>query len=479
MAAKTGRTLLVLALAGTALAGCDMAPAYHPATPAVPPHFAETPGWQAAEPMDALPRGKWWESFGDPQLNTLEDQAEKASPTLAAALARYDAAIAAAHVSAAALLPEVDAGGSAERTRLARDRPSNVTGRPVTYDLYNVGGSLSYEIDFWGRVRNSVKAAKAEAQASAGDLSSARLSLQAEVADAYIRLRGLDAQAELLRHTVDAYQRAWQLNHDRHEGGDASGVDENRALSQLASAKAQVSAISVQRATTEHEIAAAVGVVASSFHLEPNATALTMPQIPSGTPGQVIQRRPDIAAAERRLFEANAGIGVARAARFPSVTLGGSAGWQATGGHDLFASPNTVWALGPLAASVPIFDAGKRAAQVRQAHAQFDEAAAAYRGAVIAAFQQVEDALATERDTATQARDQTEAAQAASRTSDLAFIRYRDGATDYLEVVTAQTDALTAERARIAVETQRRQAAIALVKAIGGSVPEGQQGKAP
>nr|WP_206242766.1 efflux transporter outer membrane subunit [Novosphingobium terrae] len=471
---KKGQALLVLALAGTALAGCDMAPAYHPKAPDVPPHFAETPGWQAAEPMDALPRGKWWEGFNDPQLNALEDQAEKASPTLAAALARYDAATAAARVSAAALLPEVDAGASAERTRVSRDRPST-TGRSSTYDVYNVGASLSYEVDFWGRVRNNVKAARAEAQASAGDLSSARLSLQAEVADAYVRLRGLDAQAELLRHTVDAYQRAWQLNHDRHEGGDASGVDENRALSQLASAKAQVSAISVQRATAEHEIAAAVGEVASSFHLEPNAVALTMPQIPSGTPGQVIQRRPDIAAAERRMFEANAGIGAARAAQFPTVTLGGNAGWQATGGHNLLSAPDTVWAIGPLAASLPIFDAGKRRAQVRQARAQFDEAAASYRGAVIAAFQQVEDALATERDTTTQARDQTEAAQAASRTSDLAFIRYRDGATDYLEVVTAQTDALTAERSRIAVETQRRQAAIALVKAIGGAVPEGRQ----
>jgi multidrug efflux system outer membrane protein len=469
-AVKLGRTFAALALAGTALAGCDMAPAYHPQTPAVPQQFAELPGWQAAEPMDALPRGKWWEAFGDPQLNALEEQADKASPTLAAALARYDAATAAARVSAAALLPEVDAGGSAERTRVARDRPSS-TGRSSTYDLYNVGASLSYEVDFWGRVRNSVKAARAEAQASAGDLASARLSLQAEVADAYVRLRGLDAQAELLRHTVTAYQRAWQLNHDRHEGGDASGVDENRALSQLASAKAQVSAISVQRATTEHEIAAAVGAVASSFHLAPDATQLTMPDIPSGTPGQLVQRRPDIAAAERRMFEANAGIGIAKAARFPTVTLGGNAGWQATGGHDLLAAPNTVWALGPWP---PACRSSMRASVWLRSgrRAQFEEAAAGYRGAVVNAFQQVEDALAAERDYATQAHDQTEAAQAANRTNDLAFIRYRDGATDYLEVVTAQTDALTAERSRIQVETQRRQASIALVKAIGGSVPD-------
>jgi multidrug efflux system outer membrane protein len=211
-----------------------------------------------------------------------------------------------------------------------------------------------------------------------------------------------------------------------------------------------------------------VGVVASTFSVAPDATPIAMPPVPASTPAQLIQRRPDIAAAERRMFEANAQIGVARAAQFPTVTLGGNAGWQATGGHDLLAAPNTVWALGPLAASVPLFDAGKRRAQVRQTRAQFDEAAASYRGAVIAAFQQVEDALSNARDFASEARDQTIAAQAALRTSDLAFIRYRDGATDYLEVVTAQTDALTEERTRIIVETQRRQAAIAFVKAIGG-----------
>ena len=461
------RVAVALALAGTALSGCDMAPAYHPATVAVPDYFAALPGWEEARPADAAPRGAWWKGFNDPQLDALEEQAEKASPTLANALARYDAARAAAGVSAAALLPEVDGGASAERTRVSANRPSAVGG-PMTYDLYNVGASLSYEVDFWGHVRNSVKAARAEAQATAGDLASARLSLQAEVADAYVRLRGLDAQADFLRKVVVAYQRAWQLNHDRHVGGDASGVDENRALSQLASAKAQVSAISAQRAATEHELAAAVGAVSSSFSIAPDATPIAMPAVPASTPSALIQRRPDIAAAERRMFEANAQIGVARAAQFPTVTLGGNAGWQTTGGHSLISSPDTVWALGPLAASVPLFDAGRRRAQVRETRAQFDQAAASYRAAVIAAFQQVEDALSNARDFAAEARDQTVASQAALRTSDLAFIRYRDGATDYLEVVTAQTDALTEERARIIVETQRRQAAIAFVKAIGG-----------
>jgi multidrug efflux system outer membrane protein len=465
-----GRTVVALALMGTALAGCDMAPAYHPATVPVPDHFAAMPGWQEAQPADDASRGAWWQSFKDPRLDALEEQAEKASPTLAAALARYDAAKAAAGVSAAALLPEVDAGASAERTRLARDRPSTL-GRSTTYDVYNAGASLSYEIDFWGHVRNSVKAARAEAQATAGDLASARLSLQAEVADAYVRLRGLDAQADFLRKTVVEFQRAWQLNHDRHEGGDASGVDENRALTQLAAAKAQVAAISAQRAQTEHELAAAVGVVSSTFSVPEDAAPIAMPAVPASTPGELVQRRPDIAAAERRMFEANAQVGVARAAQFPTVTLGGNAGWQATGGHNLLAAPNTVWALGPLGATLPIFDAGRRLNQVRETRAQFNEAAANYRGTVIAAFQQVEDALANARDFTREAQDQTTASQAALRTSELAFIRYRDGATDYLEVVTAQTDALTEERTRIAVETQRRQAAIAFVKAIGGQVP--------
>lgn len=464
------RAVLPLALASTALAGCNMAPAYHPASVAVPDHFASLPGWEEARPADGMARGQWWKGFNDPQLDALEEQAEKASPTLAAALARYDAATAAARVSAAALLPEVDATGSAERTRLPRDRAAGVGtgGRAITYDLYSVGGTFSYELDFWGRVRNSVRAARAEATASAGDLASARLSLQAEVADAYVRLRGLDAQAEFLRGVVNAYQRAWQLNHDRHVGGDASGVDENQALTQLASAKAQVAAISAMRASTQNELAAAVGAVASSFAIAPDARPVAMPAMPASTPSQLLQRRPDIAAAERRMYEANAQIGVARAAQFPTVTLGGAGGWQATGGHDLISAPNTTWALGPLAASLPIFDAGKRRAQVREARAQFNEAAANYRGSVIAAFQQVENALSAARDYTREARDQTVAAQAALRTVDLATIRYHDGATDYLEVVTAQTAALTAESQRIAVETQRRQAAIAFIKAIGG-----------
>lgn len=470
MAVEMARALAVLALAGTALGGCNMAPAYHPVAVAVPASFATDPGWEAATPMDGASRGAWWQGFHDPQLDALEVQAETASPTLAAALARYDAATAAARVTAAALLPEIDAGASAQRTRVSRDRPQS-TGRAATYDLYNVGGSLSYELDFWGRVRNSVRAARAEAVANAGDLASARLSLQAQVADAYVRLRGLDAQEQFLTAVVQAYQRAWQLNHDRHTGGAASAVDENRALSQLAGAKAQVSAIAAQRAMTEHELAAAVGEVASSFHIAPDAAPVAMPGLPAGTPAQLLQRRPDIAAAERRLFEANAQIGVARAAQFPTVTLGGNAGWQATGGHDLFSAPDTVWALGPLAATLPVFDAGRRRAQVRVARAQFDQAAATYRSTVIAAFQQAEDALSAARNYTAQASDQTVAAQAALRTSDLAMFRYKEGATDYLDVVTAQTDALSAERSRIIVETQRRQAAIALVKAMGGQIP--------
>lgn len=468
MAVKLRLTLA--ALSGTALAGCNLAPAYHPAQVPVPEHFATTPGWDMATPMDAAPRGAWWQGFNDPRLDALETQAQQASPTLAAALARYDAATAAARVSAAALLPEVDASGSAERLRVSRDRPQS-NGHSSTYDVYNLGGALTYEIDFWGRVRNSVRAARAEAQAGAGDLASARLSLQAEVADAYVRLRGLDAQAQFLRSAVTAYQRAWQLNHDRHVGGAATALDENRALSQLSSAKAQVSAIAAQRAMTEHELAAAVGEVASTFSIPADANPVAMPALPASAPAQLMQRRPDIAAAERRMFEANAQIGMARAAQFPTVTLGGSGGWQATGGHNLLSAPDTVWALGPLAATLPVFDAGKRRAQVREARAQFDQAAASYRGTVIGAFQQAEDALSAAVNYTAEARDQTTAAQAALRTSDLALIRYREGATDYLDVVTAQTDALTAERSRIVVETQRRQAAIALVKAMGGQVP--------
>lgn len=451
------------------LTACSMAPAYEAPKTAAPIAFKEVAGWTAAQPMDGEARGSWWQSFNDPVLNKLEVRAEEASPTLAAALARYDQARAIARVETSDLIPTVSAGGDVSRQRVSGDRVPGSSGSS-TYNSYSLGGSLAYEIDLWGRIRNSVNAARADAQASDADLSAARLSLQAAVADAYVRLRGLDAQAALLRKSVTAFERAYELTATRKKGGIASGMDVNRARTTLSNAKAQISAVANTRAATEHEIATLIGEIASNFTIAPRDDLPIIPALPITTPSELLQRRPDIAAAERRMFAANARIGVARAAYFPSLSLGLSGGWQATRG-DLLQSPNSFWGLGPLSALVTLFDGGRRNAQIRLSRAEYDEIAASYRGMVLAAFREAEDALAADHQLAAQARDQGDAAQAADRTSTIALSRYRDGAADYLEVVTAQTDALVAQRAFLAVQTDRMRAAIAFVRAVGGPAP--------
>jgi multidrug efflux system outer membrane protein len=458
------------------LAGCSMAPAYRPPETPTPQSYKEgaagdatskeATGWTTATPMDDVARGPWWQAFNDPVLDDLEARAEQASPTLAAALARYDQARAAARIDAADLFPQVNAGADASRQRLSGNR-LNGGGDATTYNDYVVGGTLDYEVDLWGRIRNSVKAARADADASGGDLASARLSIQTAVADAYARLRGLDAEADLLRQTVTAFTRAYDLTDRRHKGGIASGIDVNRARTVLDNARAQISAIANQRAATEHEIAALVGAVASDFSITPQTQLPTAPAIPTGAPSELLQRRPDIAAAERRMFAANARIGVARAAFFPTLTLGLSGGFETTRG-DLFQTPSSFWGLGPASALLSLFDGGRRKAQVRMSRAEYEEVTAQYRGTVLSAFQQVEDAIAASHHLADQAVSQRSAAGAAERTSSLALTRYRDGASDYLEVVTAQTDALDAQRALLSVETRRIQASVALVKALGG-----------
>ena len=460
------RRIAFLLLVG--LTGCSMAPDYRPPATPVPRDFKELEGWTAATPMDQAPRGQWWEAFGDPVLNDLEARAEQASPTLAAALARYDQAKASAGIERAELFPQVNAGGDASRQRLSGNRFGGNGTAPV-YDDFSVGATLDYELDLWGRIRNSVKAARADAQASEADLASARLSLQAAVADAYARLRGLDAEAELLRQTVDAFGKAYRLTTTRHDGGIASGIDVNRAKTVLDNAQAQISAVANERAATEHEIAALVGAIASDFSIPVRVQPLRAPELPVGAPSQLLQRRPDIAAAERRIFAANARIGVARAAFFPTLTLGLSGGYQASHG-ELFSKPNSFWGLGPASAVLALFDGGRRKAGVRMSRAEYEEMTAGYRETVLGAFRQVEDALAANRHLADQAVSQRGAATAAGRTSELALTRYRDGASDYLEVVTAQTDALEAQRALLAVQTQRMRASVALVRALGGAV---------
>jgi multidrug efflux system outer membrane protein len=456
----------VSAALAAALVGCSLAPAYAP--PAVPQvaAYREVGPWTPAAPADAQPRGDWWRMFSDATLDDLEARAERANADLAAAVAAYDQARALSTQARASFVPEVDAVAVDQRTRRSDDAPLR-SGGPDTYSTVQLGVSLNYELDLWGRVRNAVAAAGDRTQASAADLQSVRLSIQAEVADDYLALRGLDAQARLLEETASAYTRSLQLTQVLHNGGNATGLDVARAQTQLSTAKAQISDVAAQRALLEHAIAALVGESASRFTIAPVIVDLPQPQVVVGVPSTLLQRRPDVVAAERRAAAANAQIGVARAAFFPSLTIGGTAGWQTAGGVDLLSAPNTFWTLGPQLAGA-IFDGGRRKAGVAVARAGFNQASASYRGVVLDAFRNVEDELALSNRLAVEAKDQQDAVDAANRTQALAMTRYREGASTYLEVVTAQTAALQAQRATLALNTRRLQASVDLVRALGG-----------
>ena len=459
----------VVALLGlaTTLAGCDLAPAYRPPTLTLPTTYKEVGPWTPARPGDAGPRADWWTLFRDPTLDALERQVETGNPTLAASLAAYDQARALAAEAASGAVPTIGAFDSNSYNRQSDNRPLRGANQPDIYWANTVGAGANYEIDFWGRVRNLLKAGRAEAQATAADLATARLSLQIELADDYVALRGLDAQAGLLATTVGAYQRAFALTHTRHGGGIASGLDEDRAAGQLSSARAQVSEVAARRALLEHAIASLVGRPAPAFSLAPLAGPAIIPAVPAGVPSTLIQRRPDIAAAERRAYAANREVGVARAAFFPAVSLGAQGGFENTGGQDLLIAPNSFWTLGPQVA-LTLFDGGRRRARVAASRAVFDLASARYRAVVLAAFQQVEDQLALAGHLSTEAVDEAQTVRADQAATRLSLVRYEEGGANYLDVVTAQTAELQAEQAALALQTRRQQAGVDLVEALGG-----------
>jgi NodT family efflux transporter outer membrane factor (OMF) lipoprotein len=458
---------LTLVLGGV-LAGCEFAPPYRvPESPA-PAAFKEEGPWTEARPSDLAPKGEWWLAFNDPVLSDLEERVDTANPTLAAALAAYDQARALAAEARSALLPSVSGGDANTYNRQSDERPLRGGGQPNEYAVNTVAGSINYEFDFWGRLRNLAAAGGALAQASAADLATARLSLHVALAEDYLQLRGLDAQSTLLSNTVQAYERALALTQARHAGGVSSGLDVSRAQSQLSSAQAQVADIAARRALLEHAAASLVGRNASSFAIEPVQTVnILIPDPPPGVPSSLVQRRPDVAAAERRAFAANRQIGVARAAYFPQITLDAQYGWQNTGGNFLLSAPDTFWTLGPSLAFT-LFDNGLRRAAVAASRAAFLLASATYRATVLTAFQQVEDQLALANHYAEEALQEAAAVRAAQTTTRLSLIRYREGATNYLDVVTAQTAELTSEETALSLQTARQEASVDLVRALGG-----------
>ena len=407
--------------------------------------------------------------YGDAELDALQTQLVKNSPDLAAALARYQQATAVSDQARAGLLPTLAGAANAQRNRQSELRPLRVLGpnSPDEYSSYTLGLQADYEFDLWGRIRNLVAVGAAAQRAAQADMESARLSLQAQLADSYIALRGLDREAAMLNQTVAAYEKALEVTTTRHDGGIASGLDVARAQTQLDATRSQVKQSLAQRAMIEHAIAALVGESASSFTIAPRLAEIALPQVPAGLPSTLLQRRPDIAAAQRRIAAANASIGVARAAFFPAVTLSALAGYQSSDSGNFIRAPNTYWAIGP-SLFLTLFDGGRRQAEIARSQAVLEEAGAKYRSVVLSAFQQVEDNLALLNHYRAAADAERSALAAAQRSLDFSTARYREGAVNYLEVVASQTATLQTQRNALDLDTRQRRASVQLIRALGG-----------
>jgi NodT family efflux transporter outer membrane factor (OMF) lipoprotein len=446
------------------LGACSLAPPLK--TPDIPTAdaYKELGPWTKAQPADRLPRDSWWTLYDNAQLDELQKSLITGSPTLAAALANYAQARALSDQARAGLFPSLSLSSGVSRNRESINAPLRSSTTRTYYDNNTLGGSASYELDLWGQIRNEVAAGAANAAASAADLENARLSLIAQLVDDYIQLRSLDRDSAILDETVTAYTRALGLTQQRHDAGIAPGLDVSQAQTQLDAARSQAAQTLAQRALMEHAIAALLGVSASTFSIKPEIVDIKLPQIPSGVPSTLVERRPDIAGAQRRMIAANANIGVARAAYFPTLTLGAQGGFQSTSFSNWLSS---FWAIGPNAL-LSVFDGGLRRAQVAQARAEFDASAANYRGTVVGAFQQVEDSLATLNHYHDASVEEKAAVDAAQRTLDFSMALYKQGATDYLTVVTSQTALLQTQLQALNLDTLQLTASVDLIRALGG-----------
>jgi len=434
----------------------------------VPADYKESNDWKVAQPSAEAIKGKWWEVYKDPLLNTLEEKIDVSNQSLKAAQAQFLQARAAVRISRSFLFPTVTADPAIARERFSQNRPLGVVGNTQTFNDFQVPGiDASYELDVWGRVRRTVEQSRSQAQASAADLASVGLSLHAELAMDYFQLRGLDTQKQLLDSTVVAYQKALDLTQTRFKGGLASDVDVAQAQTQLETARAQSIDVEVQRAAFEHAIAVLTGQPPSTFTLAPSPMDAPPPPIPPGLPSDLLERRPDVSAAERRMQAANAQIGIARAAYFPLITLTGQGGFESIAAGTLFQGPSGLWAVGGTALET-LFDAGRRRGTSDQAKAAYDQSIDNYRQTVLSAFQEVEDNMAALRILQGEAQTEEVAVGAAKHSVELSITRYRGGVTSYLEVTTAQSAALTDEVTAVTILTRRMTASVLLIKAIGG-----------
>ena len=463
---QTLRRLLAPTLA-LALAGCMVGPDYVRPTAAVPAQYKEADGWKVAQPADAAPRGAGWEVYGDPDLDALEAQVDVNNQTIALYAGRVREADAGTQAARAALFPVVSGSGAAVRNKSVTGAGTS-SGNGGQHSAYNLALGASWEPDLWGGIRRSIEAAGSGAQASEADLANARLSVQASVAQNYFLVRVQDAQLELLRNTVEAYQKSLQVTQNQYAAGVVARGDVLQAEAQLKSTQASIFDAQLTRAQLEHAVAVLVGKPPADFAIAPRPTvAPVYPEIPLAVPSALLERRPDIAAAERRAAAANAQIGVAQAAFFPSITLSANAGLQSSVIGSLLSLPNNYWSLGASLAQ-SIFDAGLRTAQKEQAIARFDEAVATYRQTVLTGFQEVEDNLSALQLLAQEAQVQQEAVNAARQSAVIANNQYRAGTASYLAVVVLQASALNSERTALAITGRRLTASVDLVRALGG-----------
>jgi NodT family efflux transporter outer membrane factor (OMF) lipoprotein len=455
---------------GSLLAGCSMAPVYRvPEAPAPAAAYNESPDWKAAAPADATTRGDWWSVFHDEQLNALQAQVGDANQDLKATLARLEQARALTRVARSAYFPLVTAGPDVTRTRTSQNSPRYVAGRRNPANDFALDADVSYEVDLWGRLRNTVASARASEQASLGDLAVLDLSIRSELATDYFTLRSLDLQQDLLDHTAADYADALKLTRNLYQGGAGVIADVRQAEAQLETALTQAEDTRLRRAQAEHAIAVLVGRTATGFHIDAHPLALDVqpPPIDPGLPSALLERRPDVAAAERRVAAANAQIGVARAAYFPVFTLSAVAGFESVASGSWIEAPSRAWAIGP-ALLQTVFDGGLRNAQSDAARAAYEQQVAQYRGTVLTAYQEVEDALAALHHLARESASEQAAVVATQGALQQAEYRYKGGAATYLEVVSTENAALAARLSAADIQLRRMNAAVLLVKALGG-----------
>ena len=462
------RLLPATALAALLLSACSVGPVYKRPEVAAPSAFKEASfdgrTWKSAEPGDHLPRGPWWERFQDPLLNSLAAQVEVDNQSLKNTVAKYNQAAALVQSARAGYLPTVNLNGGTTRARNGTAGISSPA--PTTTDSVSLSAS-NWELDLWGRIRNTVDANDLSAQASVADIENIKLSLQAQLATSYLALRITDEQIALLNRTVADYQKALDLTSNRYKAGVAAKSDVSQAETQLKSTQAQALDATITRAQYEHAIAVLIGKAPADFSIAAQPIVAHMPEVPLTAPSALLERRPDVAGAERRIASANAQVGAAQAALFPALTLSGTVGYRNNSWSNIISLPNRFWSVGP-ALALTLFDGGAKRSQIAQAEAVYDQNVANYRQTVLTAFQDVEDNLVALRVLEEEAVVQADAVRAANESLDHVVAQYKAGVVGYLNVITAQATAFSNRRTELDLRNRRFAASVALIKALGG-----------